>query len=100
MLISSTSKYRNAWTTEHNHHELRNRSRDKTMHVETKTNSTMSTTSERALVECDRQAQWNPVKGELSPKIKFGLCDRATPEKFFGVSLAYVRSLEGSQKAG
>ena len=26
--------------------------------------------------------------------------DRATPEKFFGVSLAYVRSLEGSQKAG
>ena len=28
-----------------------------------------------------------------------GLSDRATPEKFFSVSLAYVRGLEGSQKA-
>ena len=37
---------------------------------------------------------------ELSPKIKCAYYDRATPEKFFGVSLAYVRSLEGSQKAG
>ena len=40
------------------------------------------------------------LKGELSPKIKCGKYDKATPEKFFGVSLAYVRSLEGSQKAG
>ena len=29
-------------------------------------------------------------KGELSPKNKCGLYDRASPEKFFDVSLAYV----------
>ena len=40
------------------------------------------------------------IKGERSPTIKCGYYDRATPEKFFGVSIAYVRSLEGSQKAG
>ena len=37
-------------------------------------------------------------QGELSPKNKWGLYDTASPEKFFGVSLAYVQSLEGSQK--
>ena len=43
--------------------------------------------------------QADSAKGEqLSPKIKCGYYDRATPEKFFGVSLAYVRSLESSQK--
>ena len=40
------------------------------------------------------------LKGELSPKNKCGLYDRASPEKCFGVSLAYVRGLEGSRKAG
>ena len=40
------------------------------------------------------------LKGELSPQNMCGLYDRASPEKCFGVSLAYVRSLEGSQKAG
>ena len=29
------------------------------------------------------------VKGELSPKVKCGYYDRATPEEFLGVSLAY-----------
>ena len=40
------------------------------------------------------------IKGELSLRTKCGLYDRATPKMFLVVSLAYVRSLEGSQKAG
>ena len=32
-------------------------------------------------------------------KIKYGSYNRATPGKFFGVSLTYLRSLEGSKKA-
>ena len=40
------------------------------------------------------------VKGELSPKTYCDQYDGATPEKFFGVSLTYVQSLEGSLKAG
>ena len=39
------------------------------------------------------------IKGELSPKKKRGLYDKASG-KLFSVSLAYVRTLEGSQKAG
>ena len=40
------------------------------------------------------------MKGDLSPKNKCGSYDTATPEKCLGVSPAYVRSLECSQKAG
>ena len=49
------------------------------------------------------QTDYNHVsymKGDLSPKNKCGSYDTATPEKCLGVSPAYVRSLEGSQKAG
>ena len=45
---------------------------------------------------CDINALQKVIKGELSPKIKCGLYDRASPETYFGVSLVYVRSLEGS----
>ena len=39
------------------------------------------------------------IKRDLSPKNKCGYYDKATTEKFFRVSLAYIQSLEGSQKA-
>ena len=40
------------------------------------------------------------LKGNSHQKISVAnmIDDRATPEKFFGVSLAYVRSLKGSQR--
>ena len=39
-------------------------------------------------------------KGELSPKKGVANMIELPLKKFFDVSLAYVRSLEGSQKAG
>ena len=39
------------------------------------------------------------LKGISHPKNNCGKYDRATPEKFFGVLLAYIQSLEGFQKA-
>ena len=35
-----------------------------------------------------------PFKGELSPKTRCGLYDRVSSEGFYGVSLAYIRSLK------
>ena len=40
------------------------------------------------------------LKRELSPKINVAYMIELLLKSFFGVSLAYVRSLEGSQKAG
>ena len=48
------------------------------------------------------QISMHRLKGNSHQKISVDnmVDDRATPEKVFGVSLAYVRSLKGSQKAG
>ena len=41
-----------------------------------------------------------PSKGTLSPKRRCTTYDRGSSEGFYGVSVTYVRSLKGSQKAG
>ena len=58
------------------------------------------TTTEDSMQRLERFVAIDHLKGNSHQNIKCGLYDRATPEKFFGLSLAYVRSLEGSQKAG
>ena len=51
-----------------------------------------STTGQPPVIECN-------IKGHSHQKVRVAVMIELVLKRFYGISLAYVRSLEGSQKA-